>query len=215
MEKHKQNATICLVHNTNMHSNLRLLLYLAMVTAFIVSISGIASPVICLLCIPMLFCVAKLNCFGVFSSNGIKIYTFFSPPFILPWNKITHYGTITKKSGVQTITYVYFSVRALDSAPYEPMPQLCNSAVYFTSQPQLKSALLQHWDRIKTRNLIPNGDDKKRPKKSMLHFYIGFYFVWLFSVLFTFTANHIWLYLMVLPSAYIFVGVIWTIHKTG
>lgn len=214
MGKDKQNATICLVYNSIMQSNLRLLLYISMVTIIIISLSGIVTPVVCFLCIPLLFCAAKLSCFGVFSSEGIEIHTFFTRPFFLPWETVMHYGTITKKSKFQTINYIYFSVKALVSAPYEPMPKLSNSSVYFTLQPRLKSALMQNWDCAKTKKLIPDLDDKKHPKKSMLHFCVGFYFVWLFRVLFALTDNHIWLYLMVMPSIYIFIGVIWTIHKT-
>lgn len=214
MGKNKRNATICLVYNSVTQSNLRLLLYIAIVTIIIISLSGIVTPSIFLLCVPLFFCAAKLSCFGVFSPEGIKVYTFFEKPFFLPWDTITQYGTIAKKNRFQTITYVYFSVKAFIAAPYEPLPKVCSSAVYFAYQPQLKNALLQHWDRVKARKLIPGGDDKeKHIKKSMLHFCVGFYFVWLFRVLFTLTKNYIWLYLMVLPCVYIFIGVIWTIHK--
>ena len=214
MGKYKQNATICLVYNSVTQSNLRLLLYIAMVTTIIIALSGIVTPLICLLCIPLLFCAAKLSCFGVFSADGIKLYTLFATPYFLPWEAITHYGTITKKSRVQATTYVYFSVTPLVTAPYEPMPKLCNSAVYFTSQLRLKSALLQHWDRVKTRKLIPDGDEKKRLEINWLHYAIVFYFIWLFRVLFAFTDNLIWLYLIVLPSAYICIGVTWNIYET-
>jgi hypothetical protein len=164
----------------------------------------------------MLLGAVKLSCFGVFNSEGIKVYTLFEKPFFLPWETIVHYGTITKKSRFQTNTYVYFSVKALVTAPYEPMPKLCDSAIYFSYQTRLRYALLKHWDSVKARKLIHGEDDKKRrKKKSMLQFCIGFYFAWLFSVLFTLTGNYIWLFLMVLLGVYIFAGVIWMIHSTG
>lgn len=215
MRKRKRNATICFVYDSIVQSNFRLLLYIIVITVAIISLSGVITPAIFLLCIPLLFCIARLSTFGVFNSEGIKVYTFLVQPFFLPWKTITDYGTVVKKTRFETNTYMYFSDKELVTAPYEPMPKLSNSVVYFTVQPRLKKALLQHWNCVKTRAQTPDADIKKNSRKSMLHFCVGFYFVWLFRVLFALSKSHIWIYLMILPSVYIFVGVIWEICTRG